>query len=426
MLQALLAGVASIKAHQTRMNVIGNNLANVNTTAFKASRATFQDMIWQTVRGGYGPNGSQGGQNPLQFGLGVIVGGTAADLSQGSLNATNRRTDLAIQGNGYLVVSDGSGMSYTRDGSLDIDSTGDLVMRTTGQRVLGWMANSAGVVDTNAPLDPNSYVTLPLNSISSAQVTSLARLSGNLDSNPAAGDPDPATSMIVFDSLGASHKIDLKFTNRSTPPQGTAPAGATSSWEWTAAEGATSVGSFSSTGNERLYFDTNGVLLNPTALGNLTIPASGAANAFDVDLNFSGMTQRDAGSNPQMIGQDGYPTGSLEDFAIAPNGMITGIFTNGMTRRLGQVAMATFTNPGGLERMGNNLFRGTDNSGIAEIGEAGDGGRGIMNSGFLEQSNVDISQEFTDLIVTQRGFQANTRVVTTVDEMLQDLINIKR
>ncbi len=425
MLQALLAGVASIKAHQTRMNVIGNNLANVNTTAFKASRANFQDMIWQTVRGGYGPNGTQGGQNPLQYGLGVIVGGTASDQSQGSLNATNRRTDLALQGNGFLVVSDGTGMTYTRDGSLDIDSRGDLVTRSTGQRILGWAADATGAIDSSVPVSPTSYVNLPLSTLTSAQVTSRASISGNVDSSSTPTDV-ASTSMIVYDALGGPHNITVSFTNRQTPPQGTAPAGATSSWEWTATEGTTALGGFAGAGNERLYFDNRGALLNPQALGNITIPASGAASAFDVDVDFTSITQLASKSGVQANGQDGYPTGSLEDFAIAPDGVITGIFSNGLTRHLGQIAMANFTNPGGLERMGNNLYRSSDNSGIADIGVPGQNGRGIVNSGFLEQSNVDISQEFTDLIVTQRGFQANTRVVTTVDEMLQDLINIKR
>jgi flagellar hook protein FlgE len=247
-----------------------------------------------------------------------------------------------------------------------------------------------------------------------------------LNAGQKANMPDPSTSMVVYDSLGGPHQIGLKFSNLQTPPAGNAPAGATSSWEWSAVEGTTAVGGFSSAGNERLYFDKDGKIMNPTALGNITIPANGPAQSFSVGLNFASMSQLSSDSNPQMSSQDGYPTGALQDFAIAPDGVITGIFTNGLTRHLGQLAMANFTNPGGLERMGNNLYRASDNSGIPDIGAPGSGGRGIVNSGFLEQSNVDISQEFTDLIVTQRGFQANTRVVTTVDEMLQDLINIKR
>ena len=145
MLQALLAGVASIKAQQTRMNVIGNNLANVNTTAYKSSSVTFQDMIAQTITGASRPNATLGGRNPLQFGLGVSVAGTNVDNGQGSLNATNRPTDLAIQGNGYFMVSNGATISYTRDGSFGLDANGDLVQRATGQRVLGWTANGNNV-----------------------------------------------------------------------------------------------------------------------------------------------------------------------------------------------------------------------------------------------------------------------------------------
>jgi flagellar hook protein FlgE len=186
------------------------------------------------------------------------------------------------------------------------------------------------------------------------------------------------------------------------------------------------VGDFSGTGNERLYFDGDGHIVNPTALGNLTVPASGSAPAFDIDVDFSSITQLSTETSVQAASQNGYPAGSLQGFSVSAEGIVTGIFTNGLTRQLGQIGMANFPNPGGLERIGSNQWRQTDNSGIAAIGAPKTSGRGIINSGFLEQSNVDIGTEFTELIVTQRGFQANTKVVTTVDEMLQDLINIKR
>lgn len=425
MLQALLAGVASIKAHQMRMNVIGNNLANVNTTAFKGSRATFQDMISQTVRGGFGPTGNIGGLNPTQFGLGVLVAGTDTDTGQGSLNATNRRTDLAIQGNGFFVVSNGSGFSYTRDGSFDLDAAGNLVMSSTGQRVVGWTSNAAGVVDPSQALGATSYLQVPLGSLTSAQVTSSVTLGGNLKSDSAATDTW-SSSVRVYDAQGGAHDLTVKFTNRQSPPQGNAPPGATSSWNWEAFEGTTSIGSSASAGNSNLYFDANGKMLNPSVVGNITVPAKGGASAFDVDLNFGGIGQLAADTQVQVTNQDGHEAGSLDNFTIGPDGSIVGIFTNGLTRMLGQIAMASFTNDAGLQRDGNNLWGQTNNSGLPQIGEAGKGGRGFMSAGFLEQSNVDIGQEFTDLIITQRGFQANTKVVTTVDEMLQDLLAIKR
>jgi len=425
MLQALLAGVASIKAQQTRMNVIGNNLANVNTTAFKSSRVTFQDMISQTLRGASRPSTSLGGRNPVQLGLGVLVAGTDANMEQGSLNATNRPGDLAIQGNGYFVVSDGSAMTYTRDGAFDLDANGDLVMRSTGQRVLGWGADSFGVIDTSQPVDASSALNIPVGQQSAVQVTTQITMAGNLKGT--AGSTDSWTTTVrVYDSLGGSHDVTIKFKNHQSPAAGTPPSGATSSWEWEAFEGTTPIGDFGSTGNDRLYFDGTGHLLNANALGKITVPSGGAANSFDINVDFSSITQLASETSVQVSSQNGYPAGSLQGFSVSSDGAVTGIFTNGLTRQLGQIGMANFPNPGGLERIGNNQFRQTDNSGIASVGAAKTGGRGNINAGFLEQSNVDIGTEFTELIVTQRGFQANTRVVTTVDEMLQDLINIKR
>src|SRR5688572_8558038 len=185
MIQALLAGVASIKAQQTRMNVIGNNLANVNTTAFKGSRVTFQDMLAQTIRGATRPSPASGGTNPVQFGLGVLVGGTDTNNEQGSLNATNRPTDLALQGNGYFMVSNTSRVAFTRDGAFDLDAAGQLVQRSTGERLLGWTADAFGNVDTTQPITPNSSLNIPLGSLDAVQVTSRVNFAGNLNGNAA-------------------------------------------------------------------------------------------------------------------------------------------------------------------------------------------------------------------------------------------------
>ncbi len=425
MLQALLAGVASIKAQQTRMNVIGNNLANVNTTAFKSSRVTFQDMISQTLRGASRPGSALGGRNPLQLGLGVFVGGTDTNMEQGSLNATNRPADLAIQGNGFFIVSDGSALTFSRDGSFDLDANGDLVMRSTGQRVMGWRADSFGLIDSNTPVDAASAINIPVGQQSAVQQTTQVDMAGNLKGSATATDTW-TTTVRTYDALGGSHDITIRFSNRQSPADGNGPTGATSSWEWQAFEGETPIGDFSSGTNQRLYFDGTGTLLNPEAMGTVAIPARGASETFNVNLNFRAITQLSSETSVQVSGQNGYPAGSLQGFSVSSEGIVTGIFTNGLTRQLGQIALANFPNSGGLERIGSNQWRQTDNSGIASIGVPKSGGRGIINAGFLEQSNVDIGTEFTELIVTQRGFQANTRVVTTVDEMLQDLINIKR
>ncbi len=421
MLQALLAGVASIKAQQTRMNVIGNNLANVNTTAYKGARVIFQDMLAQTMRGATRPNGSLGGTNSIQFGLGVTVAGTDVNNEQGSLNATNRPTDLSIQGNGYFMVSNSDRIGYTRDGAFDLDANGDLIHRATGERLVGWTANPAtGLIDPNSVVGPASSLNIPLGSRTSVQVTTNAIMSGNLDNREAiTGLPLPPTTdpawrnstLRVYDTLGQQHDVTLHMIKS-----------ADNTWEWQVSAQAPSTVSGSGT----LVFGANGTLTSGSP-GSITVtPGSGGAPAFTLDVDFANISQLATETQVQTSSQNGFPPGSLNGFSIGSDGTISGIFSNGLTRTLGKIAMAIFPNTNGLDRVGANMWRPTDNSGEPYIGEPRSGGRGMISSGFLEQSNVDIGSEFTDLIITQRGFQANTRVVTTVDEMLQELINMKR
>ena len=418
MLQAMLAGVASIKAQQTRMNVIGNNLANVNTTAYNSSRVTFQDMLAQTIRGAGQPTDNVGGTNPIQFGLGVLVGGTDINNEQGSLNATNRPTDFSIQGNGFFMVSNGDRIAYTRDGAFTLDAAGDLVHRATGERMLGWSADPAtGGIDTNAPVGSTSYINIPIGARTAVQVTTEVTWAGNLDSRvfTAPGTQTTQSLVRVYDSLGGMHELTLTLSETATANE----------WQWSVSStnGTTVTG-----GPGNLTFDpASGTLVGGTP-GSITVvpPAAGGVPSFPVSLDFSALSQLATEMQVQSSSQNGFAPGSLSSFSVTADGIVTGLYTNGLTRSLGQISTAIFPNASGLERTGANLWRSTDNSGIPVIGAPGTGGRGSVNSGFLEQSNVDIGNEFTDLIVTQRGFQANTRVVTTVDEMLQDLINMKR
>ena len=418
MLQAMLAGVASIKAQQTRMNVIGNNLANVNTTAYKGSRITFQDMISQTVRGATRPTDTLGGQNPMQFGLGVLVAGTDVNQEQGSLNATNRPTDLSIQGNGMFLVGNGDRIAYTRDGAFDMDALGFLVHRATGERMLGWSADATtGDIDTNLPVTATaSSLQIPIGQRTAVQQTSAVTWAGNLDSREftQAGLRSVNSVVRVFDSVGSEHELTLTITETATPNQ----------WSW----GMAGINGTTVTGSGTLTFDPATGRLSGGTPGNVTVtpPAASGVPAFPVSLDFSALSQLATEMQVQAANQNGFAPGSLSSFTIGTDGIITGLYTNGLTRPLAQIAMGIFSNPNGLERMGSNLWRATDNSGVPVIGQPRTGGRGYVSAGFLEQSNVDIGNEFTDMIVTQRGFQANTRVVTTVDEMLQDLINIKR
>lgn len=417
----MLAGVASIKAQQTRMNVIGNNLANVNTTAFKSNRISFQDMIAQTIRGATRPSTTLGGTNPIQLGMGVMIGGMDVNNEQGSLQATNRPTDFAVQGNGFFLVSNSNRSAYTRDGAFDLDAAGDLVHRATGERLLGWTADPAsGDIDPGTPISPTSYLNIPIGARTAVQVTTEVNWAGNLDSRVFADGLTTVSStsglVTIIDPLGTEHSLTMTLTESAS--------GNPNEWDWTV----TAAGGTTVSGSGTLVFDALDGSMVTGSPGSITVtpdPATGIA-AFDVDLVMSGLSQLATDMQVQASSQNGFTPGSLSSFSIGSDGIITGLYTNGLTRTLGQIATAIFPNANGLERLGNNLWRNTDNSGIPVVGAPRTGGRGSINSGFLEQSNVDIGNEFTDLIITQRGFQANTRIVTTVDEMLQDLINMKR
>ncbi|MEZ5162791.1 MAG: flagellar hook-basal body complex protein [Fimbriimonadaceae bacterium] len=260
MLQAMLAGVASIKAQQTRMNVIGNNLANVNTTAYKGSRITFQDMLAQTIRGATRPTANLGGTNAIQFGLGVLVAGTDTNSEQGSLNATNRPTDFAIQGNGLFVVGNGARLAYTRDGAFDLDANGDIVHRATGERMLGWTADKAtGEIDISQPISPNSAINIPIGARTAVQATTNITWAGNLDAREfnTAGTAVNNAIVKVFDDLGGEHDLQLTITESATPNE----------WTWTV----TGLTGETVTGSGTLVYDpTSGQLLSG-ALGSITI-----------------------------------------------------------------------------------------------------------------------------------------------------------
>jgi flagellar hook protein FlgE len=409
MLQAMFSSISSIKAHQVRMGVVGNNIANVNTTAFKAGRVTFQEMMAQTLRGAGRPTeGGIGGTNPMQVGLGTQVSSIDTLLEQGVLQSTNRVLDLAIQGNGFFVVSDGRRIAFTRDGSFDIDANGSLVHKGTGQRVVGWMPDASGNIDTTRPPSASSGIAVPIGRTVAGRATSEVLFRGNL----ALDGQSWTTSVMVYDAVGASHELRIQFV-RAT--------GSTWDVQYSVPDANTVQPERSS-----ISFHNNGRIQSGT---NPTISIRGlisGAPDMTVQLDFSRLTQLATSSTVEPLSQNGYPPGTLEQLTVSPDGTINGVFSNGLNLPVARLAMAVFNNPGGLERTGNNLFRESINSGIANIGTAQTGGRGSISSGYLEMSNADIGNEFTNLIVTQRGFQANTRIVSTVDEMLQDVLQMKR
>jgi flagellar hook protein FlgE len=424
MWQAMLSGVASLKAHQTKMNVIGNNIANINTTGYKGSRVHFQDLMAQTFRAASRPSNVLGGVNPIQVGLGVKVGAIDVHTLQGALEMTGRSTDLAIQGNGYFMLTNGRDVHYSRDGAFGLDSSGFLVHRGTGWKVLGWMADAGGRIDTNQPINASSVLQFPVGSQAAVRQTSVVQYTGNLNAN-APSTQTYAATVRVYDALGGAHDVTITFTNRQTPPLGTPPTGAVSSWEWSATVGSTPVGDFTTGSNTRLYFNGQGELVGATTQ-QITITPTNGAPPFTVDLDLSQVTSLAAESIVQPVYQDGFPPGTLQEFTIGIDGTIQGVFSNGLSRPMGRIALSLFANPAGLFRLGNNMWRVTDNSGLPQIGAPTTGGLGEINAGYLEQSNVDLGSEFADMIVTQRGFQANTRIVSVVDELLADVVNMKR
>ena len=391
MLRSLFAGISGLRSHQTMLDVTGNNIANVNTTGFKSSQVQFQDTLSQVMTNAGGAQDGIGGTNPAQVGLGVKVAGISTNFQQGASQTTNRSTDMMISGDGFFTVTKNNQTFYTRNGSFDFDANGQLVT-AEGALVQGWAADAAGGIDTNGNL---SGIRLPMTTLVGARATTQVELGGNLPSDAAVG-----TALVrdveVFDALGTSKTLSLSFTRTAA------------GWNVQGQEGGPAV-------SGALTFNASGQL---TAGGTMTV------NGRSVDL--SKLTGYAALSTVEETSKNGSQAGSLQSFSINADGTIVGAFSNGLKQDIGRIALGTFANPVGLEKAGGSLYQTTVNSGTAQIGTAGTGGRGGLVGGALEMSNVDLSQEFTNLIIAQRGFQANSRVITTSDELLQELVNLKR
>lgn len=390
MLRSLYSGISGLSAHQKMLDVTGNNIANVNTTGFKSSAVQFQDTLSQLVSDGSGPTGQTGGRNPAQIGLGVQLAGISTNFTQGSTQSTGKGTDLMISGDGFFVTSKGGDTMYTRSGAFSLDQAGNLVS-SDGAFVQGWSAVN-GVVQNGGP---TSNIVLSGQTLALAAATTAAVMGGNLPAEAAVGD-QLVREIEVFDAAGAASSLSVTFTRTAA------------GWDTSAAL----AGGAAATGTMTF---TNGVL---TGGGTMTVGGIG------IDLStvtgYNGMNTIAAKS------QNGAAAGTLESFSIGADGTITGSFSNGSKIAVAQVAMATFDNPDGLEKAGNTSYAASVNSGNAIIGTGGSAGFGTMSSGSLEMSNVDLSQEFTNLIIAQRGFQANSRIITTSDSVLEELVNLKR
>jgi flagellar hook protein FlgE len=420
MLQAMFNGVSAISANQADMDVIGNNIANVDTTAFKSSSVTFADQLSQTIEGAQAPTTGAGATDPQQIGLGVKIGSVNVNDSQGGLLATTSPTDMAIQGNGYFMTGTAAGaITYQRDGSFALDSAGDLVDAGTGQKVLGYVANSDGVINPSTAISSKSGIQIPVGTLTTATATANVVYSGNLDGGAVAGSVY-TRSVNVYDSLGTPQTVTMTLTKDATTPN---------TWDWTTtgtALGAnTTMPAPTGVVNQgTVTFNSLGV--ETASTGAVALNSTDATNPQSIALNFSGVSQFAGTSTLAPQSQDGTSTGTLQSFTVDATGVVTGIFSNGQTQALGQVALANFSNPGGLASIGNNQWEPSANSGTPVIGQPNTNGLGSISSGYLEQSNVDLGTELTNMIVTERAFQANTKIVSTVDEMLNDLIQMKQ
>jgi flagellar hook protein FlgE len=347
-----------------------------------------------------GPNGSQGGTNPAQVGLGVRLSGINTNFVQGSAQSTGRPTDLMISGDGFFVVKSVNEQLFTRAGAFNFDADGRLVT-VTGAAVQGWPAVN-GVVNTNGQIGD---IRLPMGTLIAPKITQNMVVSGNLPADAPLNTAIPR-SIKTYDVQGNVVNLTVTFTQVGVAP---------SAYTVTVTDGTTPSAA------TPLVFGTNGQLSTPKTM--LYDPDN---DGVGVTVDLAGITNYTGNTTVNILSQDGAPAATLQSFTINPDGQLVGVFSNGLKQTVAQVALANFNNPPGLEKVGDALYRFTVNSGLAQVGAAGTAGLGTLQSGAIEMSNVDLAQEFTNLIVAQRGFQANSKVISTSDELLQDLVNLKR
>jgi len=422
------AGLSGLNANATYLSVIGNNLANINTVGYKASSVSFMDLVSQTVGG---PS-----TNPMQIGLGVVTGSISPIFSQGAIENTREATNVAIQGAGLFVVRGADGQSYTRAGDFTFDAQGRLVTPDGGavQGFTGVDPTTGKVVTTGAPTD----IIVPPGVLRAPRATTTFGTNTNLDASATAGTT-ATVAVQLYDALGTPHIATVTYTKAAT-------AGA-----WTFAltvpgdevAGGTPGTPFSVT-TGAVQFDSLGKLSSITATpatGGGTPPADlafttpawsngAAASTLNWDVidanNVASLTGFASPSATSSITQNGSEPGAVDKISITGDGAIVATFGAGQTVTVAQLAIANFNNPRGLVKLGNNRYAESEAAGIANIGLAGSGGRGTLIGSALEQSNVDIAQEFTQMIIAQRGYQANSKTITVSDEILQDTLNLKR
>ena len=429
--------LTGLEADSTALNTVANDLSNMNTTAFKAQSTNFANLFYQQI-------GSTGSGDPIQVGAGTTVANTETDFTAGTPNSTGLSSNVALQGSGFFVVGDEGAQYLTRNGDFQTDANGNLVT-SNGASVMGYPAAN-GVINTAAPL---TAINIPMDQVQQPQATTTMSIAGNLDAGTQAGTTFPA-QITVYDSLGEPQVATISFE----------PGAAANTWTYSASLPASAYSTAPGdaapaaiTGT--LTFDQNGNLIQvqPTGQANPSNVGTAAGDVQSIDLNFNPaatnvLADGAAGLNIQwnLLGtggtpaisqvaasasslsstsQNGYTTGEYEGYAIGSDGTVTVSYSNGNDNVVvGQLALANVANDQGLQMLGNGEYATTSASGTAVIGTSGTAGLGTMEDGALEASNVNISTEFSDLIVAQRAFEANAKSVTTFDQVTEDTINM--
>lgn len=486
MMRALFSGVSGLKVHQTRMDVIGNNISNVNTIGFKSSAVAFSDVFYQTTQSSSGPNAATGttGRNAMQIGLGSNVASITSSVgTTGASQRTDNPFDVMIEGDGFFIVNYGGSNYFTKAGSFGVDAYGTLCT-PAGAQVMGWQVDQLDPTKTVADMVSPLNIMSPENLYANPEATSAAYISGNIDKNDTQVAHNATGKMVnlgFYDNMGHGYKADLRV--RQSADEGTnvydvdiinikdekgksifvvenedengditysasgirRVALGTATYDATVDEQTGEVtltasdsvalifngadGSFVSVGDGAIDASNESVALTITA------DAGGASPFKSVEVDFSKVTMYSTSGNSSLeanrgsldgIGA-GKQVGNMTGISIDASGKIYGKYDNGDSKLLGQIAVASFANPAGLEAIGNSMFAATQNSGDFDgIGQDPTQGGGSLTTGVLEMSNVDLSAQFTDMITTQRGFQANSRIITTSDSLLEELINLKR
>jgi flagellar hook protein FlgE len=410
--------LSGLEASSDSLNVIANNLANLNTDGFKDQTLNFGDVFAQV-------QGLSGNGDPIQIGGGVQVGSTVSSFTNGGVDTTGVAANMALQGNGFFVVSNNGNTSYTRDGDFSVNSSGQIV-DASGDLVMGFQANAAGQIAAGGALVPisvNSTASIP------AQATASFSTTTNLQAGSAAGTTF-STPLSVVDSLGETQNLTITYTAGATP----------NNWNYTITLPASATGGTAATTltSGTMTFNSSGNLESTTpaetAAGTITgIKITGLADgAAPMDLTWNlnsspgtpTITQQATASATTATDVSGYASGTLTGFSVLPNGTVEGTFSNNQTLALGQVAVASFANPEGLTQGSNGSFQATMASGAAVVGEAGVGGNGSITGGAVEQSNVDLSTEFSNMIVAQQSYEANAKALTTLDQVSQATIQM--